>query len=90
MSELATAVRQSRSRLTHTVTRMEHKGLILRKTCPQDRRGVIAVLTGAGLTLLTEAAPNHVRSVREAFVDKVDPDDFVALGRAMNAVLVPD
>lgn len=87
MSDLATAVRQSRSRLTHTVTRMENKGLILRKSCPQDKRGVIAVLTGAGLTLLTEAAPNHVASVREVFVDKVAAEDFEALGRAMNAVL---
>ena len=42
MSELADRVRQSRSRLTHTVARMEAKGLILRKSCPHDRRGVIA------------------------------------------------
>ena len=44
MSDLAQRVRQSRSRLTHTVARMEGKGLILRKSCQGDRRGVIAVL----------------------------------------------
>lgn len=87
MSELADKVRQSRSRLTHTVARMEAKGLILRKSCPQDRRGVIAVLTANGLTLLKQAAPYHVASVREVLVDVVDPDDFEALGRAMQAVL---
>jgi len=87
MSELAERVRQSRSRLTHTVARMEAKGLVLRKSCPQDRRGVIAVLTAAGLTLLKTAAPHHVSSVRAALVDAVDPDDFEALGRAMRAVL---
>lgn len=87
MSELADKVRQSRSRLTHTVARMEAKGLILRKSCPQDRRGVIAVLTANGLTLLKQAAPYHVASVREVLVDVVDPDDFQALGRAMQAVL---
>ena len=87
MSELADRVRQSRSRLTHTVARMEAKGLILRKSCPQDRRGVIAVLTANGLTLLKQAAPYHVASVREVLVDVVDPDDFQALGRAMQAVL---
>lgn len=87
MSELADRVRQSRSRLTHTVARMEAKGLILRKSCPQDRRGVIAVLTANGLTLLKQAAPYHVASVREVLVDVVDPDDFEALGRAMQAVL---
>jgi len=87
MSELADAVRQSRSRLTHTVTRMEAKGLITRIPCPDDRRGVIAVLTDAGYALLGEAAPTHVESVRECFIDVVDPNDFEALGRAMAAVM---
>lgn len=87
MSDLAARVRQSRSRLTHTVARMEKKGLVLRKACPEDRRGVIAVLTGRGLTLLKSAAPFHVESVREAFVDHVAPEDFEAIGRAMRAVL---
>lgn len=86
MSDLALAVRQSRSRLTHTVTRMEKKGLIARVACPEDRRGVIAQLTDRGYTLLVEAAPAHVRSVRECFVDVVTADDFAALGRAMQAV----
>lgn len=90
MSELASSVRQSRSRLTHTVSRMENKGLVLRKSCPQDRRGVIAVMTGSGLTLLKTAAPHHVESVRQAFVDQVDPRDFEALGRAMRAVVLAD
>jgi DNA-binding MarR family transcriptional regulator len=36
MAELADAVHQSRSRLTHTVTRMEKRGLIERSTCPVD------------------------------------------------------
>lgn len=86
MSDLALAVRQSRSRLTHTVTRMEKKGLLERVACPEDRRGVVAVLTDAGYALLVEAAPAHVRSVRDVFVDVVDADDFAAVGRAMRAV----
>ncbi len=87
MSELAERVRQSRSRLTHTVARMEAKGLILRKSCPNDRRGVIAVLTASGLTLLKSAAPHHVASVRGALVDAISADDFEALGRVMKAVV---
>src|ERR1700712_4371454 len=42
MSELADAVHQSRSRLTHTIARMEKAGLVVRTTCPTDRRGVWA------------------------------------------------
>ncbi len=87
MSELASRVRQSRSRLTHTVGRMEAKGLMKRVPCDSDGRGVRAVLTEAGYDLLVKAAPDHVESVRQALVDVVDPDDFAALGRAMQAVV---
>lgn len=86
MSDLATAARQSRSRLTHTVTRMERKGLVTRAPCPDDRRGVIAALTDEGFALLERAAPKHVEGVRRLLVDAVDPDDYAALGRAMQAV----
>ena len=87
MSDVALAVRQSRSRLTHTVTRMETKGLLARSPSPEDRRGVIAALTREGMDLLVRAAPTHVRSVRECFIDVVDPADFEAIGRAMAAVV---
>jgi len=86
MSDLADAARQSRSRLTHTVARMEKKGLLNRVPCANDRRGVIAILTDEGFGLLETAAPAHVDSVREVLVDVVNPADFEALGRAMNAV----
>lgn len=86
MSDLADAARQSRSRLTHTVARMERKGLIGRYPCPDDRRGVVARLTDEGYALLEKAAPQHVASVREVFVDVVGPEDFEVLGRAMRAV----
>jgi DNA-binding MarR family transcriptional regulator len=87
MAELADAVHQSRSRLTHTVTRMEKRGLIERSTCPVDRRGVWANLTDAGFRLLEEAAPSHVDCVRRNFVDAIEPEDFAAIGRAFRAVL---
>jgi len=86
MSDLAERVRQSRSRLTHTISRMEVKNLVQRTACPSDRRGVIARLTDHGFRLLVQAAPAHVESVRCVFVDRVEPDDFEALGRAMEAV----
>jgi hypothetical protein len=43
-------------------------------------------MTTRGYDLLVEAAPAHVESVRRALVDPVDPKDFAALGRAMDAV----
>ena len=87
MSQLADDSNQSRSRLTHTVGRMEQAGLIERRTATNDRRGVVATLTDKGFELLERAAVDHVTAVRRVLVDVVEPGDWEALGRAMKAVL---
>jgi DNA-binding MarR family transcriptional regulator len=87
MSELADAVHSSRSRLTHTIARMEKSGMVVRTTCPTDRRGVWAELTPTGLKVLENAAPDHVAAVRRNFVEAMRPEDYEALGRAFAAVL---
>ena len=87
MGELAASVGHSRSRLTHTVKRMEQAGYVTRTSCASDGRGVQATMTQAGYDLLTKAAPAHVDSVRRVFVDAMTPEDYLALGRAMAAVL---
>jgi DNA-binding MarR family transcriptional regulator len=86
MADLASSTNQSRSRLTHTISRMERAGLVERVACDEDRRGVNAELTEHGHAVLVEAAPAHVRSVREGLVDVIDPVDFAAIGRAFAAV----
>ena len=86
MAELATSLYHSRSRITHTVTRMEREGLVRRSSCPTDRRGVIAEMTDAGYARLVESAPTHVAGVREHLVDVAEPDDFAAVGRVFAAV----
>src|SRR4051794_32695729 len=87
MSELADAVHQSRSRLTHTIGRMEAAGLVDRSSCPTDRRGVWAHLTDAGFELLEVAAPSHVEAVRRHFVEAMSAEDYAAVGRAFSAVV---
>lgn len=87
MGELAASVGHSRSRLTHTVKRMEQAGFVVRTSCASDGRGVQATMTQTGFDLLKRAAPAHVDSVRRVFVDAMSPEDYVALGRAMSAVL---
>ena len=42
---------------------------------------------GGRQQLLEEAAPSHVECVRRNFVDAVDPEDYAAVGRAMDAIL---
>jgi DNA-binding MarR family transcriptional regulator len=86
MAQLADALAHSRSRVTHTVARMQNAGLVLRSSSPEDGRGIVCVLTDRGHDLLVEAAPVHVQGVRDYLVDIADPGDFAALGRVMNAV----
>ena len=86
MAHLADALAHSRSRVTHTVDRMEKAGYVVRGTTPEDGRGIVATMTDKGLELLEAAAPLHVEGVRSYLVDVAEPDDFVALGRAMDAV----
>lgn len=86
MSELAGLVLHSRSRLTHTVSRMEARGLVRREPCEEDKRGVRCTMTEAGMAALVEAAPHHVGSVRAHLVDPLEREEFLALGAAMAKV----
>jgi DNA-binding MarR family transcriptional regulator len=86
MAQLADALAHSRSRVTHTVDRMEKAGYVVRGTTPEDGRGIVATMTDKGFAVLEEAAPLHVEGVRSYLVDVAEPDDFVALGRVMDAV----
>ena len=87
MADLADAVHQSRSRLTHTVSRMEQGGLVGRTNCPTDRRGVWAELTAKGFELIKEAAPTHVETVRRHFIEVMSEEDYAAVGRVFHAVV---
>lgn len=86
MAQIAESMQHSRSRVTHTVSRMEKAGLISRCAAETDRRGVEARMTDAGWELLVAAAHTHVTGVRNHLVDLASPEDFRALGRVMNAV----
>jgi len=86
MAGLASALCHSRSRVTHTVSRMEKAGLVERDPCLDDGRGVEAVLTRKGHQTLVAAAPTHVAGVRQCLVDLASARDFSAMGRVFGAV----
>ena len=86
MAQLADSLAHSRSRVTHTVQRMERAGLVTRSHAVEDGRGVFAVLTEEGRGVIDRAAHLHVRGVRENLVDLVSEEDFAVLGRVMNQV----
>lgn len=77
--DLGRAVGWDRSRLSHQLRRMGERGLVARSSCATDARGTMVRLTAAGRRVVETAAPGHVATVREHFVDLLDPAEVDAL-----------
>ena len=75
MSELAEIALLSRSRLSHRMKVMEKAGWVKREPCPVDKRGYFAVMTPKGWKAIVTAAPDHVESVRNRFIDHLSKAD---------------
>lgn len=87
MTELAAETLVSRSGLTRRLDRLVDSGLVARRNCPTDRRGVLAVITPEGRKRLEEAAPTHVEGVRRHFIDQLRGQDLRALAESLDAVV---
>lgn len=85
--DLAERLSWSTSRLTHHVNRMQARGLVAREPCQDDGRGAVVFLTDAGWAALREAAPPHVRSVREHFIDLLTDEQIDALAAISTTVI---
>jgi len=79
LSDLATRLNWSRSRLSHQLDRMQARGRVRREECPSDARGTFAVLDRCGLDEIARAAPKHVDSVRRHFIDVLDDHELTQL-----------
>ncbi|MET8831427.1 MarR family transcriptional regulator [Streptomyces sp. NPDC004610] len=86
MSDLASATLQSKSRLSHQITRMENAQLVRREHCESDRRGLYAVLTEHGLDTMRKVAPHHVSSVRKHFMDLLTPESLTELEKSLKPI----
>ena len=86
MTELARSLITSKSGLTYQVGQLEKRGLVRRRSCPTDVRGVFAVLTEEGGRVLREAAPGHVAAVREVLIDVLDERELELLAEGLGRV----
>jgi DNA-binding MarR family transcriptional regulator len=87
MSDLADVTQSSRSRLSHAIDKLEHRGWVRRESCPTDRRGQLAVLTDAGFAALRGAAPEHVTSVRRHLFDLLTSEQLAQLREISDVLL---
>ena len=75
-SVLAHKVVFSRSRLTHTMKRLESHDLISRRPCQGDGRGGLVFLTDAGKHLFDEAAIVQRDVIRRLFLNEITPEEI--------------
>jgi len=88
MTGLSSMTNSSLPRLSHVVKRLEDRGLVKRSPCPTDRRATNAALTDEGWTAVQDAAPGHVRTVRENVIDPLTDEQVAQLDAISNQLLM--
>src|SRR5690606_30012426 len=86
MTDLASATLQSKSRLSHQITRMENACLVRRERCDAGRRWLVAVRTGAGRDAMRQGAPHHLATGRRHCDDVLAASGLEARRRAVEPV----
>jgi MarR family 2-MHQ and catechol resistance regulon transcriptional repressor len=79
MSELAAQTSLTPSGLTRSVDRLTEQGLVVRRVCPEDRRGAFAVLTPAGQELMDRAIPDHIAHIDQLLTNLFSPEEEATL-----------
>ena len=86
MSELADSVLLSRSGLTRLVDRLERSGLVERRECEEDARGLLAVITPSGRELCDTARKPHLAGVRRLYLGRLSEAEQRVLGALFERV----
>lgn len=85
--ELGRLIGWERSRLSHQVSRMEKRGLVVREECVSDARGSMVRITDLGRKAIDAAAPDHVDAVRTYMLDKLSREEQDVLTEVLDRVL---
>lgn len=73
--ELADSMDWDKSRLSHHLTRMEKRGLVMRKPLDTDR-GIQVMITPAGKSKLDDARPYLSKAIRKHFFVQLTDQDI--------------
>lgn len=76
--ELADSMDWTKSRLSHHLTRMEKRGLVLREPI-ETERGVHVIITSVGKLALDDARPVVSMAIREYFLDLLTEQDIESI-----------
>ena len=86
MCDLASSLRLSPSGLTRRLDGLAKAGWVDRASCSSDRRVMYAHLTDSGRAKMNDAAPDHVTSVRQHFLEPLGPRGVQQLGTLFDKV----
>jgi DNA-binding MarR family transcriptional regulator len=86
-ADLAATVGWEKSRMSHQVSRMVKRGLVVREGCSEDGRGAVVIIAPDGRSVIAAAAPRHVQTVRRLFIDPLTPEELEVVTRVANRVL---
>jgi DNA-binding MarR family transcriptional regulator len=87
MTELARQTNATLPRLSHVVRRLEERGLVERSPCPENRRATNVQLTDQGRRKVQQAAPDHVRNIRQHIIDALSAEQVAQLTDIADAIL---
>lgn len=79
--ELSNSMGWSKSRLSHHLTRMEKRDLIIREPI---LGGIMIVLTEQGKAQISNAQPIMAKAIKKYFLDYLNEDDYKAIERLAN------
>jgi DNA-binding MarR family transcriptional regulator len=89
MAELASSLTISRGGLTKLADRLENAGLIRREPADTDGRGLYAVLTPEGNTMLRRMWPVYSRALRETIVSTISNDEAALIAATLRRINEP-
>lgn len=85
--ELSDELGWEKSRLSHHITRMCERGLVVKIPCPSDQRGIYVMITALGRSTLDLAAPDHVDDVQRYFFRNLTRQQVTSLAQIADTVL---
>lgn len=85
--ELSDELGWEKSRLSHHISRMCERGLVVKVPCPSDQRGIYVMITSVGRSTLEAAAPDHVDDVQRYFFQRLSTAQVATLTKIADGVL---
>ena len=87
--DLAKEVRLSPSGVTRMLDRLEHAGLVGKRSCEDDGRVTYAELTDGGLAKLEHCVPDHTAAAERLLSDRFDSGELDSLVELLGRLSVP-